>query len=134
MQKKVRVYRIANKHDTGMYNTATQISSDVDLVKHPTPYKDSLMQKDFLRVINDGDVFYIPHQYRCGFKNIDQLRAWVYKDEWLQDLHAREFFLKIYEVAHNKVIFGYTQVMFEFESAELIADCHILEFFNLTKE
>lgn len=135
MQTTVLIYRLEDKELRGPYsNGGNMLTASIDARKHPSPYKDTLLVNDFESRYIDGGLadFTIPRNYKFGFSSMGQLRAWLYDDEWLEDLHIQGYTLSIYEIERNAVAIGYSQVMFNSDKATLLRAESILVAFGLT--
>ena len=126
------VYRIENIHHIGMYGGDSIMFDNIDVKRHPGPANDSRLVRDFERKTEMG--FYVPTQYYFGFKNIAQLRSWLYDDDWLCSLHDSGYSLVEIYISDCKpanVIIGNTQVMFD-KSMEIKRDTFsLVSYFNL---
>lgn len=138
----IKVYRIEDLTGDGMYNgTATDINSSYhDHMRHPMPNSDSLLvqnaSKHSERDLDGGSIFGGPELYdylsefRYGFISKEQLRNWLYNDDWLVRL-SEKFILTIYELPDDAVIVGNTQACF-LRDKFISQECHnIKEYFNL---
>lgn len=113
-------------HD-GLSGVMFRTGTDADYDRHPTPWEDSgLMQviadsgADRSAVINSGD-------FRYGFGSVDQLRAWLYRNEWLEGLHDSGYIVAICEAETAYV--GHSQALFI--RPEEYRKVSIKEFFKL---
>lgn len=117
----VKVYRIENKAGEGFYlpkDMSTSIyrcPSYSDDGSHPNALEDSRLQillgaNNLLScgMLNRRKT----DKYSYGFGTIDQLRHWLYNDEWLVYLHKKGFKLVICQVVPKNVMLGNTQCMF----------------------
>lgn len=134
MQNTVLIYRIENQHLKGPYSESNALSMNPDSQRHPMPSKDSLLVYDFKAHFNPDEHtnFDVPEHYRFGFSSISQLRAWIYDDDWMIDLHDCGYHLSIYEMERNAAAIGYSQVMFNKDKATLLRTQSLLEVFNIT--
>lgn len=82
----------------GMYSTADGLFSYprycTDNSKHPAPYRDTALNWD--------DIAYIlgvpPGLCYFGFGSIEQLKAWLFDEEWRLHLHKRGFVIKVWSL------------------------------------
>ena len=134
MQNTVLIYRIEDDLLKGPYCRSNLLTMNLDSSKHPNPYKDSMLVNDFEQRSVPGDLvmFTVPLNYRFGFSSMSQLRAWIYDDDWMIDLHDRGYHLSIYELERSAVAIGYSQAMFNKDKATLLRTQSILEAFNIT--
>ena len=56
-----------------------------------------------------------------GFANTDQLRSWIYKDEWLVQMERRGFRLAVFDIDNDHVVVGNTQAIFQRDRAKDVA-------------
>lgn len=108
------VFRIEDANDDGMYGGGMwdkAVGARADTKRHPCPQDDSRLWWNYLKrpeVVRD---------FHFGFSSISQLRAWLYKDEWLERMHELGGVLKVYDVDDEHVVLGNAQVMFLKEQA-----------------
>lgn len=115
------VYRIEDSEGRGMYyyrNTRNPISYEP--ARHPVPGCDSLLMAS-------GFPLYGSQHLNYGFISIEQLRSWIYRDEWLLGLHELGYVLAVIE--SDEVYVGNTQAVFL--RPEVYTKHSILEYFNL---
>lgn len=134
MQNTVLIYRIEDQDLKGPYCQSNALSMNQDAQRHPCPSKDSSLVYDFEAHFNPDEYtdFYVPEHYRFGFSSMSQLRAWIYDDDWMIDLHDSGYHLSIYEIERSAVAIGYSQVMFNKDKAVLLRTQSILDAFNIT--
>lgn len=127
------VYRIERGDDKqGMYGgdrgwySATNSAQDDE--RHPAPRLDSLLCAS----IRQADK--IPSEVLCslyyGFGSIDQLRNWVFNDEWLIKLSKNGYVLAEYR--SDEVYVGNTQAVFK-RPDRRYRKHDIIKYFNLNK-
>lgn len=61
-----------------------------------------------------------PVGHRFGFESMEQLRRWIYDDNWIRKLADEKAVLCVYEVPDIALIKGRTQVTFAFDVATLL--------------
>jgi hypothetical protein len=108
----MRIYRVENKLDQGMYTGAYSLCDIMDTrstPRHPTPNNDSGLSDDYWEFMDKTA------QYRFGFSTLAQLRSWLYDDEWLRALHGWDYRLSLYDA--KKAIVGNTQALFDLAGA-----------------
>lgn len=129
MQNTVLIYRIEDQDLQGPYCKSNALSLNQDSQHHPSPSKDSSLVYDFEAHFNPDEYtnFYVPKHYRFGFSSFPQLRAWIYDDDWMIDLHECGYHLSIYELERSAVAIGYSQAMFNKDKATLLRTQSILE-------
>ena len=66
--------------------------------KHPAPYRDTALIWDSIDYILG-----VPQQ-QCyfGFGNIEQLKAWLFDEEWRLHLHNRGFVIKVWSLPDSE--------------------------------
>lgn len=115
-----KVYRVEDKDGKGMYCGRVSLWGMHDPVRHPTPMDDSRLMRSFQRDtggIGDArtefDKFLFDEfgRVRFGFSSLDQLRRWIYDDEWKDTLYVYGFKLNVYEC--DRVWVGDTQAVFD---------------------
>jgi hypothetical protein len=68
--------------------------------------------------------------YYFGFSSIDQLRSWIYKDDWLVGLHDIGMLLAVYICEDEDVLVGNTQAIFKGNVSK--TQHSILEYFSIS--
>ena len=123
------IYRIEDAECYGMYRG--EYWEGLDDVKsgerHPAPHNDS-------KLLNENpDLFHgveFPSfgspSFIFGFSSPEQLRNWIYWDEWFVALSAAGYRLSIYR---GDVRHGYTQAVIDKNTAELLGSYDLVEFF-----
>lgn len=134
------IYRIETESGGGMYqgNYGAMCPLTFDSARHPIPENDSLLMDNMFYVIerenwpHDTSAHsFIYGRYRFGFASVDQLRAWVYQDDWLVKLHRYGLRLAVYDVADEDCVVGYTQAIFRNAEPWKTNYFNILDFFGL---
>lgn len=125
------VYRIEDQEGGGLYRGDNSGSNPLryDEDRHPVPQNDSLLtyngQEKMLR--DDVPEFYTfsgwfeNEGFIFGFANTDQLRSWIYNDEWLVKMERRGFRLAVFDIENEHVIVGNTQAIFKRDRAKDVA-------------
>ena len=64
---------------------------------HPAPYRDTALNWDNIEYILG-----VPH-HQCyfGFGNIEQLKAWLFDEEWRLHLHKQGFVIKVWSLPYD---------------------------------
>ena len=75
----------------GLFSCGSYASSSR---RHPEPWADTALQWD-----NIGYVLGV-QQEQCyfGFSSLDQLKAWLYRQEWREHLHLNGFVVKVWDL------------------------------------
>lgn len=81
----------------GMYSSAEGLHGCASYRNdnaHPAPLADTALLWGQL-----GNILGVP-QYQCyfGFSSLDQLEAWLYRQEWRKYLHLNGFVVKVWEL------------------------------------
>lgn len=77
--------------DDGLHNAPGYWT---DMRKHPAPYRDTALNWD-----NISYILGVPsHQCYFGFGNIEQLKAWLFDEEWRLHLHNQGFVIKVWSL------------------------------------
>ena len=87
---------------------------------HPSPWLDRSLceQVDLIDIFAGGNFIF-------AFPDVDRLRKWVYKREWLEDLNHLGYVLSVYEC--DEGYHGDTQSIFQWEKAQLKHRLNLLE-------
>ena len=131
------IFRIESAKGIGLYAYSKALhfahGTLVDRHRHPTPSDDSLLVAN-VRKASSFKFFHIEEYMRFGFCSVEQLRSWIYKDEWLVKLH--EYGLKIaeYKLYNENVHEGNTQAIFDSREVLHKQQFSILEYFNLSAQ
>jgi hypothetical protein len=134
------IYRIETESGGGMYQGSYGALCPLtfDSARHPIPENDSLLMDNMSCVIEREGLppatsawSFIYGRYRFGFASVDQLRAWVYQDDWLVKLHLYGLRLAVYDVDDEDCVVGYTQAIFRNSEPWKTNYFNILDFFGL---
>lgn len=102
----------------GMYESSTSLEMFGD--NHPAPWFDNMLCSQVeLRLALDQN------SYIFAFPDVDRLKKWVYKREWLEDLNRLGYVLSVYECDDG--YHGDTQSIFNWEKAQLKHRINLLE-------
>jgi len=86
--KIVTIYRVENNNKEGMYG-GSDVPCSWEMVEsktHPSPYEDDKIKPFWDRHSKD---------LQFGFSSIQQLRFWIYKKEWREQLDASGFHISV---------------------------------------
>jgi hypothetical protein len=102
------IYRVENSLGKGMYtgDNCEATREMHDTFRHPPPYQDARLRDAWDEKYYAGS----QHLYNFGFSSLDQLRMWIYRDEWRRLLHDAGFFIHAYSA--DNYILGDTQAVF----------------------
>ena len=109
------VYRIETEKGVGMYDSGCA-SYMQNKYKHTTPREDRRLwealgiyaDSDF-----DEDIEQALQEFKFGFKDIIQLRSWVYQEAWLTSLHDNGLRMMEYTCEDWDVLEGDSQIVFK---------------------
>lgn len=106
----------------GMYQSSVGLS-DMQGNRHPMPYNDVglSVQCDLIKLLG----FESKVTYLFAFPDVDRLKKWVYKREWLEDLNRLGYVLSVYECDDG--YHGDTQSLLNWEKAQLKHRLNLLE-------
>lgn len=115
----VKLYRVENVDGEGMYRSSAPdltLSEMQDYDRHPTPNKDTMLRQGVIRLLGldpyDNFVEYSKWlQFKYGFVSLDQMRAWIYANEWRKALHEKGFYISVYECDEKYFVAGNTQAV-----------------------
>jgi len=107
------VYRLEDSRSFGIYCKGTDGSLSAaakcmreDEARHPNPFLDEMLMAN----LEKADVLFSD----CFFcwESVQELKSWVYVDQWLIRLHSHGIKLAVYVCERNTVISGEHQSMF----------------------
>lgn len=131
-----KLFRIENAAREGMYYAGCGCAEDMQpyaydgaSMRHPKPEDDSaLVEAIRLKNLPHNDTCSGWGAYHYGFSSIDQLKMWVHRASWRQDLDGEGFKLSIYEVADEHFAAGDTQaVVLKDQPRTLIQQLNLLD-------
>jgi hypothetical protein len=137
------VYRIEAPDGSGIYRGSMSCSNpvtDFSESRHPLPHSDSgLVNNINAKRADDEDddpgwsqsSWIENNDYIFGFANTEQLRNWVFKDEWLQQFQQRGFRLTVFDIDSNDVLVGHTQAIFQRAKAKQESYFEVADFFEI---
>lgn len=137
--KKVLRLEVAGS-GVGLYASGLDIVKELqDSMKHPAPEADELLwwtlgnyYVDFdgenVAAVYDAAEINL-HKWWFCFDSISVVRSWIYRNEWLIELHNNGIVLSEYICFDSDVITGHTQSILK--SYEKKFSYSILEYFNI---
>jgi hypothetical protein len=142
------IYRIENAEGKGPYQGITGMREPLLPMhysdEHPSPEDDSklvgnvrnyMRRQDDERLPEERSVWtFIYGDFLFGFDSQDQLRRWVYNDQWMKDLDEAGFHLTVLDVPDDEIIAGYTQAIFKRDSGRQKYRCKLCDFFAIPTE
>lgn len=123
----VTIYRLEHKDGEGFYQGRTGFSIEHDFRRHPLPHQDSLLMESLHNKTGMAEV----RGQHFGFRDIDQLRAWVYQDDWLRALEHHGVWLAEIHIDEGFVCYGNTQTVFDRSRIQRTIHHNILDYFQL---
>lgn len=133
---KTKIFRIENAQGSGMYRGGGASLGNCPIYeqneRHPMPFDDSLLISKCGDNVQDSlwSENSIPAKiFSYGFGSIDQLRSWLYKDEWLTWMAENNFVLL--EIDASVAHVGYSQAVYIKNINDVVIKHNIKEFFNL---
>jgi len=96
------------------------------------PYNDSLLVENVPK--DRWGRLEIRAEHFFGFSSKEQLRAWLYEDVFLTDLHDHGFVMKTFVVPSEHFFLGHTQVIFVRKEAISSTEYSLLAYFNLSRK
>lgn len=143
----IQILRIEDVNGGGLYRGENRdnnplVLDDGELFfgsdKHPIPWDDSRLMASYELADQrskyesaDGVSSCYLHDYHYGFSSPEQMRSWIYKDQWLKDMGPNGFRLAVFEMDERDVLLGNTQACFLRENAKTVTFHDAAEFFNL---
>jgi hypothetical protein len=104
-------YRVEHEENgKGMHTSGASCQFQIDSGRHPLPKNDSL--------ISDWYYENFTPDYFFAFASLEQMRAWVYSDAWVDHLHTEGFVINVYQTDDG--VHGHSQAIFRKETATLI--------------
>lgn len=137
------IYRIEDVDGGGMYRGDNSYANPVassNSDRHPLPNDDSLLMDNIsFRMDQDVDpcdrhqhwTYFLEDEFIFGFASVEQMRNWVYNDDWLVSLDHVGFNLTVYDVPENHICIGNTQAVFRRHEATSNRRYTMAQFFNL---
>lgn len=109
------IYRVENANGRGMYRAGGSYSAlefEFDEYIHPMPSSDDALMRSIQErgEYNEcGSLDYSMDDY-FGFSSLDQLKRWIYRDDWRSKLDAAGFHVSVYSAVGACI--GDTQAVF----------------------
>lgn len=120
------IYRVENKQGGGMYRGGHPVTDqmsgaatdDSGRCRHPMPHND----QGLFAFYDDG---FMPEKHQFAFGSIQQLKFWIYRREWREELEADGFTIKM--ICADAIV-GDTQAIFDKTTRQ---DVETLQFSDL---
>lgn len=111
MPDMLTVWRIEYPNGVGMYrgnNRPQAVEQMYDYERHPSPLEDALLRGAWCDLSDEEAC-----KYKFGFPSLELLKAWIYRQEWRDELKERGLIISVFECA--VVIRGDTQCIWKGE-------------------
>lgn len=107
-----KIYRVHQEGDVhrGLYRCDTMVDMELqECIRHPTPDQDAALSDFWCSMdwLKQGNYYF-------GFKSIAQLKSWIYRQEWRDQLHLDNVVISIIEC--DEAHLGDTQAVFNIRS------------------
>jgi hypothetical protein len=117
----VKVVRVETAMRVGMYsyrdvdnNKPACIYDMQSSANHPSPEEDAALSTIWNKLYRDGT----HREWSFAFSDLKQLRNWIYRSEWRNELAGCGLMISVYEVEHYHL--GDTQCIFRWENVKLV--------------
>lgn len=113
----VKVLRVENDERVGMYASRVGVECIYEMQSpsnHPSPDEDAALKDIWAEFQKDGT----HREWHFGFSDLRQLRSWIYRTEWRDELASFGMMISIYEVKNYHL--GDTQCIFKWEDTKFI--------------
>ena len=107
------IYRVQHKRWLwGMYSGGNAAAQRMcEAARHPEPENDGALMRDFMDKHGfDAKSSGVPHCYKYGFKDLAQMRSWVYHQEIREQLHELGYHIAVIDA--EDVVSGDTQAVY----------------------
>lgn len=118
-----KVFRVENEAGKGMYSIRNADGDSPDYfwemsnnTNHPSPRDDIGLKDLWIKAYNEGTY----REWNFGFRDLPQLRNWIYRQEWRDEIVSVGGFISVYEVDDRDYAAGDTQCIFRKEFAKKI--------------
>lgn len=119
----MKIYRVEDDQGTGMYRTSIALREmNCSDKRHPSPWDDMKLSEPW-----ENMDLYERSKMFFGFSSLDQLKFWIYLEEWRKLLKKEGYFISVYECEPDDAIIGETQAIFIRSSATKIQQLDFLE-------
>lgn len=119
----IKVYRAENDELEGMYSSEVSRFMFELQSRHPSPHDDMALKGPWNQICDDDRT----SEFHFGFSSIEQLKFWIYMEEWRQGLTEEGFKISVYEIEEAYTLIGETQCVFQTEYAQLDHRLSLLE-------
>lgn len=121
------IYRVEDDRGRGLYgsNTCDQTEENESIWIKAIPVQDLWGDENHIMPHADG-LKDLPRGYRYGFKNLEQLKKWIHKPEWLVGLHEMGGIIKKIQVPQTSVLYGGNQVAYDSGAVVVVSEMSLL--------
>lgn len=118
-----QVFRVECANGGGMYvSTSCQPSYEmIEEARHPSPDEDVLLAPLWQIEMETGNY----KNFSFTFASLEQLKFWIYREDWRKELDENGFRVSVYETDSAKI--GDTQAVFLKSQAKLEYTLSLLE-------
>jgi len=114
----VKVLRVETESGVGMYvyrasSNTSYIHEMIEPKNHPCPYEDAALAPIWVDLDDRSS-------WNFGFIDLAQLRNWIYRQSWRDDLVKNGMMISVYEVGRKDFHAGDTQCIFIKKKAKRI--------------
>lgn len=119
-----KVYRVEDQLGYGPYEVECDVSFEMTHdAHHPLPENDAKLSSFWRDQLLKGYWHYT--KYRFAFASLEQLKFWIYREDWRKELDENGFRVSVYETDSAKI--GDTQAVFLKSEATLEYTLSLLE-------
>lgn len=122
--RKELCFRVEHKdHKAGVYNSSCRApgtQSSFEDPRHPSPMEDQSIRPFWINLMQTD----YADKYYFGFSSMDQLRRWIFSEEYMNHLKHKHMVIGIYQTDDYHI--GDTQMVFRKERAIRIGAADII--------
>ncbi len=122
MEDNLIIYRVEDSDNCGMYSADISNNMFELQSRHPPPHDDVTLGPKWKVLTSDQK-----DPYRFGFASLEQLKFWIYMQEWRTELEAEGYRVSVYLVPSKFTMVGETQCVFLPEEATKLHTMSLLE-------
>lgn len=122
MEENLIIYRVEDSYHTGMYSAETSSNMFELQSRHPPPEDDVTLGPKWKALSKDER-----DPYHFGFASMEQLKFWIYMQEWRTELESEGYRVSVYSVSPSCALVGETQCVFLPEAAKKLYSQSLLE-------
>lgn len=116
------IYRVEKENGQGLYrdNDYPFSYEMVDSMRHPLPSDDAL-----LSIFWNALSYESMAKFHFGYSSIEQLKSWVYRTSWREEIDKAGFRVNVYETENYKT--GDTQAVFVKSKSKFVNSLSLLD-------